>query len=141
MRSQILFFILAVVLPLGVPQASIAESSGACAVTRAPDPPFVAPPQWGPDRSHPGEFFFFGTPGLWALVHRRLDAPAPLVWAARVNGAGPSHRADEPVDLTQPGFMVTRLEIPTAGCWEITARYTAVRGQLETVSYTAPIEP
>jgi len=174
MRSRILFFVLAVALLLGVPRASLAEGNHTCAVTKAPVPPFTPPRRWGTEGSRDGEYFFFGSPGLWALVHnywrlhldgtklpyfsehyewknepdprmvvvaRRLDAPAGLVWADWVNGAGPSHRYSEPVDPTKPGFMVTSLQIPMAGCWEITARYTPVRGKVEILSYTVLVVP
>ena len=72
---------------------------------------------------------------------RRLDAPAPAVTSERVNGAGPSFRYGEQPDLTKPGFMVTALHIPTAGCWQITARYTPPSGKGETLSYTILVEP
>lgn len=74
------------------------------------------------------------------VLARRLDAPAPLVWSDVVNGAGPSHGAGEPEDLSKPGFMVTALDIPTAGCWEISARYTVARGLYHTLSYTVLVE-
>src|SRR5579884_755838 len=48
------------------------------------------------------------------VTARKLDSPAPLVWAGWVNGAGS-------YDASIPGFMVTRLKIPQPGCWEITA--------------------
>jgi len=174
MWSRILFFIFAAALPVGAPHPLFAASNSTCAVTKAPEPPFIPPRQWEPESSRDGGHFLFGTPGLWALVHnhwklhldgtklpyfsehyewrnepdprmvvlaRRLDATGDLVWADWVNGAGPSHRFSEPIDPTKPGFMVTSLQIPTAGCWEITARYAPVRGKFETLSYTVLVEP
>jgi hypothetical protein len=174
MRSRILFFVLAVALPAGVPRATFADSNHTCPVTKAPDPPFTPPERWKPESPGDGGYFLFGTTGLWALVHnhwrlhldgtklpyfsehyewknepdprmvvlaRRLDAPAELVWADWVNGAGPSHRFSEPIDPTKPGSMVTSLQVPTAGCWEITARYAPVRGKVEILSYTVLVEP
>jgi hypothetical protein len=81
-----------------------------------------------------------GPPPMVVLA-RRLDAEAPLIWADHVNGAGPSFRPPESPDPAKPGFMVTSLEIPTAGCWEITARYAPPEGNAETVSYTVLVEP
>ena len=174
MRSRILLFAIMLALPVGAPRASFADSNSTCAVTKAPDPPFIPPPQWKAESSRDGQYFFFGTPGLWALVHihwrlhldgtklpyfsehydwknegdprmvvlaRRLDAPGGLVWADWVNGASPSFRPPEPMDPTKPGFMVTSLQLPTAGCWEITARYAPMRRKVEILSYTVLVEP
>jgi hypothetical protein len=74
------------------------------------------------------------------VVAPRLDAAAHLVWADWVNGAGPSFRPPGRPDPTKPGFMVNSLQIPTAGCWEITARYAAARDTVETLSYTVLVE-
>ena len=75
------------------------------------------------------------------VVARRLDEPASLVWAEEVNGAGPSFRFGEAPDPAKPGFMVTRLEIPTAGCWEISARYRPVGREPQVLTYTVLVEP
>jgi hypothetical protein len=76
-----------------------------------------------------------------AVVARRLDAPAPLVWARWVNGAGPSYNPSEGLDPSRrDGFMVTSLEIPSKGCWEISAHFTDVRDKVETVTYVTRVE-
>ena len=174
MKSRTALFVLGLAVLYGVPQTSIAQTGSACAVTVAPNPPFVPPTGWDSLKTGNDNVFLFGSPRLWAYVHshwkldyqqrklpffsqqydwqserppqmvvmaRRLDAPAPVVWAQSVNGAGPSHRADEPVDMSKPGFMVTALDIPAAGCWEISARYSPPGREPRTLSYTVLIEP
>jgi hypothetical protein len=71
-----------------------------------------------------------------AVVARRLDSPAPLVWSDWVNGAGSGNG-----DPNNHGFMVTSLPIPTEGCWEITARYTPARGKIQVLTYTVWVAP
>lgn len=46
------------------------------------------------------------------VVGRRLDAPAAPLLADRANNV-----------TSEPAAMVTGINFPTAGCWEITARY------------------
>jgi hypothetical protein len=54
-------------------------------------------------------------PTMLAVVARRLDAPAPMVWAPHAS----SVRFPE-----LPGTaMITGLELPTPGCWEISAHF------------------
>jgi hypothetical protein len=74
-----------------------------------------------------------------AVVARRLDSPEPLVWSGWVNGGGPPY--SPPGDPNDHGFMVTSLPIPTAGCWEITARYTPARDKIQILTYTVWVEP
>jgi hypothetical protein len=76
-----------------------------------------------------------------SLVARRLDAPAPLVWSAWANSGGPSYRDDVIIPGTDNGFMVTGIDIPTSGCWEISAHYFPERGRVRTLSYTVWVEP
>jgi hypothetical protein len=82
-----------------------------------------------------------GAPRL-AVVARRLDVPAPLVWAERVMGAGPSFVLGEPLDASRrDGAMVTSLAIPSAGCWEISAHFTARDTvAVETLTYIVLVE-
>ena len=76
-----------------------------------------------------------------AVAARRLDAPAPLVWARWVNGASPSYKPSEGLDRSRRGgFMVTSLEIPSKGCWEISAHFTDVRDKVETVTYVTLVD-
>jgi len=74
-----------------------------------------------------------------AVVARRLDSPAPLVWSDWVNGGGPPY--SPPGDPNDHGFMVTSLPIPTAGCWEITARYAPARDKIQILTYTVWVAP
>ena len=76
-----------------------------------------------------------------AVVALRLDAPSPLVWAKWVNGAGPSYDPAAGLDRSRSdGFMVTSLEIPSKGCWEISAHFTDVRDKVETVTYVTLVD-
>jgi hypothetical protein len=81
-----------------------------------------------------------GQPPL-AVVARRLDVPAALVWAERVFGAGPSFANGERLDTSRhDGAMVTHLDIPSAGCWEISAHFTAPDIVPETLTYIVLVE-
>jgi hypothetical protein len=59
-------------------------------------------------------------PGL-AVVARRVDAVAPLVWAGK--GVGISLEPIVPPTKIERMAMLTAIDIPTAGCWEISAHY------------------
>ena len=147
------------------PAGRAGERDG-CPVTKAPDPPFVPPL---PYRSTLGPEFLYGTPKLWTIVYphwqmqrfrgsklpffrqgfdsrterspdltvvaRRLDGPARTV---RANGASGST-----TDGTVAGmFMVTGLEIPTAGCWGLAAGYAPTPEEpVRTLRYTVWVEP
>jgi len=142
MNSRYLILTFFIAVWAGGSYPSLAADKHGCPVTRPPNPQFVPPPPEAPMSREDG--FFYGTSALWAMVDphwqlhkfagqklpyfrqgydvnqerdprlvvvaRRVDAPAKMVWAGRANSA--------------PGFMVTGLEIPTAGCWEIVAQYT-----------------
>jgi hypothetical protein len=120
-----------------------------CPVTRSPALPFV-PPWPYPLKAGPGAFWF-GTDSLWTalpadgawrdLPHyrqklffgrkgyvvrtepqpkltvtgRRLDSPAPPLLADKAANNGWVKR-DQP-------FIVTGINFPTFGCWEIIGRY------------------
>jgi len=140
--------------------------AAACPVTKAPDPPFL-PPQ--PYRANPGTGgFLFGTPALWAVVfpHWRVHGPGGsklpyfrqgydsrnernpdlTVVARRLDGpdqtvhAGPANSASFNGAMERM-FMVTGLDIPAAGCWEIAARYATAPDKIQTLSYTVWVEP
>ena len=134
-----------------------------CPVTEAPRPPFVPPEPFSAD-SATGEFLY-GTPALWAVVvkswhahsgsklpyfrqdfdatkernprltvvARRLDAPAAMVWAGSANSGS--------AEGLGKGFMVTGLDIPTVGCWEIAAHYDPAPNRSQTLAYTVWVEP
>jgi hypothetical protein len=76
-----------------------------------------------------------------AVVARRLDAPAALVWANWVNGAGPPFLYGDGPDFSRrDGFMVTSLAIPSAGCWEISAHFTPARDHVQSLTYIVLVE-
>lgn len=134
-----------------------------CPITQPPDRPFVPPA--GYPSAGSGEFLY-GTPALWAVVERqwrlhgfagqklpyfrrgyelkerprltvvahRLDGKAPLVWNGLAGGGVDDSGA----------FMVTGIDIPSAGCWEIGAQYVDTSHEIHTVqtlSYTVWVEP
>lgn len=99
---------------------------------------FGTPGLWAPVTNHwklnreQNKLPYFSEHYLWdwkkppvptlAVVARRLDVPAPLVWADHVSGAGPSFVTGEPWPTwRRDGAMVTGLDIPSAGCWEVSA--------------------
>jgi hypothetical protein len=79
------------------------------------------------------------------VVARRLDRPDPLVWNDPANNAGPSMVWNgyngKPVDGNTGGFMVTGVDIPSAGCWEIAAHYVQSFDNIQTLTYTVWVEP
>ena len=139
-----------------------------CPVTKAPDNPFIPPPPHRPSKANDGRFLY-GTPALWTIVGtgwsgsklpffsrefdwkkendprlsvvaRRLDGPATLVWSGWVNSGGPPYTTNGVKDdYTDNGFMVTELNLPTAGCWEISARYAPERGRTQNLTYTVRV--
>jgi hypothetical protein len=66
-----------------------------------------------------------------AVVARRLDGPAPLVWAEHASAVR-FPQSDGPASLA----MMTGISFPTAGCWEIAANY---KGQM--LSYIVSVKP
>jgi len=165
MRSRFLFLLVSLAFWTIFPTAFAAGSEDACPVTKAPDGygPYtgndrrfllgtpdlwvLVTPRWklgltGRKLPYFSQSFVYGRseadPRL-AVVARRLDSPAPLVWSTWVNGAGPPY--SPPGDPNNHGFMVTSLPIPTAGCWEITAHYTPQRDKAQTLTYTVLVEP
>jgi hypothetical protein len=59
-----------------------------------------------------------------------LDGEGPLVWNALVGSGGPAEGKG-----VEDIFMVTGIDVPSSGCWEITARYAAVEPEIQTLSY------
>jgi hypothetical protein len=146
------------------PSHSLDAGRQNCPITQPPDRPFVPPAPYPSAGS--GEFLY-GTPALWAVVERkwqlhsfagqklpyfrrgyyeskelprltvvarRLDGKAPLVWNGLASGGVDSSGA----------FMVTGIDIPSAGCWEIGTQYVDTSHDLHTVqtlSYTVWVEP
>lgn len=131
-------------------------------MTKAPDPPFIPPPPFDGETLGRDQFSY-GTAALWTIVHphwrvhgrgkrpffrqgydwlqeenprltvvaRRLDNPEKMVWAGWANNGNSGNRS----------FMVTGLSIPTAGCWEIAARYSPAPDNIQTLIYTVLVEP
>jgi hypothetical protein len=134
-------------------------------VTRPPDPSFVPPAPYSPTTPFAGEFWY-GTEALWTEVRldgmwrglpyggsytqkvfwwrqgydwrteqqpdltvtgRRLDAPAPPLVASRATNAFAG-------DIGSA--MLTGVDIPTPGCWEITGHYAGT--ELSFVVWVAP---
>jgi hypothetical protein len=130
------------------PVSSAAVAAG-CPVTRPPDPPFV--PADGPQR--PPDYydaFWYGTDALWAMppfdgtwpLDRGEDGwytqkafwwsedfaetvPDISVTGRRLDGPAAPIRADHPTNAGADfGLaMLVGIELPTPGCWELTATY------------------
>ncbi|HVO99064.1 MAG TPA: hypothetical protein VMT15_13395 [Bryobacteraceae bacterium] len=66
-----------------------------------------------------------------SVVAKRLDAPAPLIWAEQANGV-----ALGPTDRLENMAMMTGIAFTEAGCWEVSASY---RGH--TLSYVLNVRP
>lgn len=168
MNIRVLFFaflfaIFAFLLPgcSTRPAPPIAATRQNCRVTKPPDPLFVPP---APFSSSAGSReFWYGSPELWTVVYpdwhphsggklpffrqgydstiegrprlavvaRRLDGPGPLVWN-QLAGSGLDRGA---------WFMVTGVDIPSPGCWEIAAHYVDNPGNVGALTYTVWVEP
>jgi len=132
-----------------------------CPITKPSDRPFVPP---APYSSSVGNHeFLCGRPALWTVVYpdwhvhsggklpffrqgydsrnegrprltvvaRRLDGEGPLVWNALAGSGFIDGRM----------FMVTGIDIPSSGCWEIAARYVDNPGNIGTLTYTVWVGP
>ena len=161
--SSLLFLVLT--FAAYIPNAFAAGTEADCPVTQAPAQPFVPPKGYHPDPGGDfalgtlglwanvythwklnfnqnkipffSEDFIFGKnePRL-VVVARRLDSPAPLVWADFVTEGDPV-----PKISNNHGFMITSLPIPTVGCWEITARYSPSLNKNHALTYTVWVGP
>jgi hypothetical protein len=172
MHSRVPFLLTALVFAAAFPPVFGAATQNQCPVTKAPEHPFVPPPPldtaedgtfvlgtaglWArvtthwllhqtsnklPYHSDIYTRYKVNDPPL-TVVATRLDAPEPLVWAERVNGAWESSGArwDDIAGRGGIGAMITSLPIPTAGCWEISAHYTPLQGEVRTLTYTVWVE-
>ncbi len=164
MNSRCLFLTFSLAIWAGCVHPSLAADKHACPITKLSDHPFVPPP---PYQSTVGSNeFLYGTPALWTLIYpgwhvhsggklpffrqgydwmkekdprltvvaRQLDGKGPLVWNGWANNAGP-------VEGIVGGFMVTGVDIPAPGCWEIAAHYVARPDNIQTLTYTVWVEP
>jgi hypothetical protein len=121
-----------------------------CAVTQPPEPAFVPPPPY-PDKVREGGFWFgseklwtrLRTDGVWHGVHTQtgygdklflfsVDFDVKKTEGLRLTVTGRRRDAGAPPfianaeccssDMTRHyPFVVAGVDIPTAGCWEITA--------------------
>jgi hypothetical protein len=132
----------------------MAADPQSCPITRPPNPPFVppAPPGPAPGSARLGEFWY-GTPPLWisllpdgtwrALSYhdgaytqkvfwwsQGYDWKSPLtVTGRRVDGFAPPLRASTATNASADDIgsaILVGVEIPTAGCWEITGHLKGV---------------
>lgn len=144
---------------------SMAADRQGCRVTRPSDPPFTPP---APYSSYAGSHeFLYGGPVLWTVVYpdwhihsggklpffrqgydwrkeeaprltvvaRRLDREEPLVWNEWANNGFIEGRGLAGM------FMVTGIDIPASGCWEIAAHYVENQRNIQTLTYTVWVEP
>jgi hypothetical protein len=127
---------------------ALASAADICPATTPPDTVFVPPPSY-PKAA--GKTFYVGTPKLWVTIYpgpwrglslwpegyrqkivwwsegydakadplpaiaisgRRLDGNAPPLVVAGANGS-----------WTTADFIMSGVNFPTKGCWEITGRY------------------
>jgi hypothetical protein len=132
--------------------SAIAFAADSCPTTKPPDPPFVPP---SPYPAPSGASFYVGTPRLWVLVFpspwrglpvwpegyrqkivwwsegydakadplpaieisgRRLDGDAPPMVVTGANGS-----------WTTVDFIMSGVNFPTTGCWEITGRFKGAK--------------
>ncbi len=70
-----------------------------------------------------------------AVVARRLDREEPLVWNGWTNNAFIEGRGIAGM------FMVTGIDIPSSGCWEITSHYLESQNRIQTLTYTVWVAP
>lgn len=126
-------------------------SSAQCLTTLPPNPPFV-PPEPYLQQTQVKDMFWFGTDALWTdlgisgkwemrnnLLTTKLTfwsrdfdwrkelEPKLIVTGKRLDGDAPSvavaHANAVFVTGPMPAAMMTGIDIPTAGCWELTAHY------------------
>ncbi len=165
MNSRCLFLTFSLAIWAGCAYPSLAADKQACPITKLSDHPFVPPPPYDPTAGI--NEFLYGTPALWTLIYpdwhvhsggklpffrqgydwmkepaprltvvaRQLDGNAPLVWNGWANNAYIDGRGMAGM------FMVTGLDIPASGCWEIAAHYVASRNNIQTLTYTVWVEP
>jgi hypothetical protein len=172
MRHHPFVYLALVAIFAVVPRTTAADGISGCAVTEAPSPVFIPPVPFAPPVAP--QAFWLGSSSLWTMVPsspwhlgsdgrklpywregfdsqkeneprlnvvaRRLDSPAPLIWAPLASGVK-AHRVGAPDDMA----MLTGLEIPTAGCWEISAHYGSTdsasrRWREHTLTYTVRVE-
>jgi hypothetical protein len=140
-------YLIAVMAALLLPVLSSAQ----CLTTLPPNPPFV-PPEPYLQQTQLNDMFWYGTDALWTSLgingkwqmhnnvlttkltfwsrdfdFRKELEPKLIVTGKRLDGDAPSvavaHANAVFVRGPMPAAMMTGIDIPTAGCWEITAHY------------------
>jgi hypothetical protein len=126
-------------------------ASSSCPVTRVRSRPFVPPAPY-PATPPPlyGDVFWYGTERLWTWLEAdgttsRSDksfwwregydwmtetSPALLVTGRRLDAAAPAVTSSGATNGFREdigAFMLTGLEFPTGGCWEVTGHYGGER--------------
>jgi len=162
MRSLHRYLVLTLLIGVSALSPSLVANKTKCAFTK-PAQAFVPPkPYWA---GHGEGEFYYGTPALWTIVYpgwhvhsggklpfwrvgfdwrkegrprltvvaRRLDGERPLVWSGLPGSGFPEGKLEEM-------FMVTGVDIPSSGCWEIAAHYVAA-SEIQTLSYTVWVDP
>jgi hypothetical protein len=138
----------------------------ACPVTKPPARPFVPPPPYGTDHGPDQFWYgteslwtLLGIEGTWNIHDNVLESqgayrtkltywrrgfdwrrelePGLIVIAKRLDRQAPPVAADpaHAVYIAGPGMM-TGIDIPSNGCWEITARYSG-----DSLSFVVSVEP
>lgn len=145
--------------------ASASAQMADCPLTTAPDPPFLAPSPY-PAIPPAGTFWYgtpqlwtiLPMEGRWRLLHGAKGFREKLFWwrpgfdgeierkpeltvfGKRLDQPGSFVRLPPATIASSPDFggstILTGIDIPTAGCWELTGAY---RGS--TVTFVAQIEP
>jgi len=130
----------------------VATGNTGCSVTR-PDPAFVAPSPYPAAPPLLYESEWFGSEALWTMIDRdgevwrfpqgadglhvkrfwwsvewrgMRDEPEPAITVVGTRLDGPGTFTSEPGTNASADFgeaMLAGVEIPTAGCWQITANY------------------
>lgn len=125
------------------------EVPEACPVTKPPAQPFVPPPPYW--THHNADQFWYGTESLWTLLGvqgawnlhnnpgakltywrrgfdwRKESEPELIVIAKRLDREAPPVAAGPASAVfvtTERPAMMTAIDIPSIGCWEISARYS-----------------
>ena len=150
-------------LIVAAPSPSLVAGKPTCAIT-TPAQAFVPPKPYS--AFHGDGEFYYGTPALWTIVYpgwhvhsggklpfwrvgfdwRKEGRPRLTVVARRLDGEGPLVWNGLPGSGFEDGkglegmFMVTGIDIPSSGCWEIAARYVADPA-IHTLTYTLWVDP
>ncbi len=133
--------------PKNMPDQQPKSSLESCPVTQPPENRFI-PSKPYPEYPYPGEFWY-GSDDLWTALpdnhtwpmgqkvffwrydYYWLDETEPelTVSAQRLDGEAPPatvFRATNGYNPETESFMLSGIEFPTSGCWEITGQYGEV---------------